>query len=71
MGKMKEIANLQLNHEKSTIAFHITISLGVASMIPSCKIVPETLIKMADDSLYKAKENGRNRVEFALATEYV
>lgn len=40
----------------------VTISLGVSSVnddTPS----PERLLKMADDALYKAKKEGRNRVE--------
>jgi len=43
----------------------ITVSLGVASFpCPNCNSVDE-FIKLADDALYRAKTNGRNRVEFA------
>ena len=37
----------------------VTASLGVAC---SSHSVPETLVREADDALYLAKENGRNRV---------
>ncbi|WP_419835252.1 diguanylate cyclase [Endozoicomonas atrinae] len=41
----------------------VTISLGVSSCVPSTKnVYPEQLIKCADEALYEAKVNGRNRV---------
>jgi len=40
----------------------ITISLGVVSWHGEKKIDKDELIKMADDALYKAKKDGRNRV---------
>ncbi len=42
-------------------AFSITISLGVAEYEKKLKL-PSELIKKADTALYKAKEEGRNRV---------
>jgi diguanylate cyclase (GGDEF)-like protein len=38
----------------------VTISLGVATT--DNEIAPDAFIKLADDNLYKAKRNGRNRV---------
>ena len=44
---------------------NLTVSLGVASFSPEqCKTV-DGFIKLADDALYRAKANGRNRVEFS------
>ena len=40
----------------------VTISIGVASLVPQEDGSPEQLIKRADESLYRAKETGRNRV---------
>jgi diguanylate cyclase (GGDEF)-like protein len=40
----------------------VTVSIGVASFDPSLE-TPEDLIAVADSALYRAKENGRNRVE--------
>ena len=40
----------------------ITVSVGVASVSPKSGDTPETLMKLADNNLYKAKEQGRNRV---------
>ncbi|MBF4385373.1 GGDEF domain-containing protein [Vibrio anguillarum] len=39
----------------------ITVSIGVADSYTSEK--PEAVLKIADQALYKAKQNGRNRVE--------
>ncbi|EMG38059.1 diguanylate cyclase (GGDEF) domain-containing protein [Desulfocurvibacter africanus PCS] len=39
----------------------VTISLGVATLRPGDNV--ESLVKRADDALYRAKEKGRNRVE--------
>ena len=40
----------------------ITVSLGVASVVPDNEMVPNELIDAADRALYKAKEDGRNKV---------
>lgn len=44
----------------------LTASLGVAEFeAPDCNNGVDAFIKQADDALYRAKANGRNRVEFA------
>jgi len=43
----------------------VTISLGVAGTGNDLRWDEQTLVKAADAALYKAKENGRNRVEIA------
>ncbi|MDD5427714.1 MAG: GGDEF domain-containing protein [Candidatus Omnitrophica bacterium] len=52
-------------HNPSAPGALITLSLGVATVYPSRQNSVEALIKAADDALYRAKKNGRNRVEFA------
>ena len=46
------------------IPLHLTVSIGVAEKISSCATVDQ-LVKAADEALYRAKQNGRNRVEAA------
>ncbi|MBG1244134.1 diguanylate cyclase domain-containing protein [Nostoc sp. NZL] len=48
-------------HAQSDIKDIVTLSFGIASVIPTCDIKPNTLIASADKALYKAKEKGRDR----------
>jgi two-component system, sensor histidine kinase ChiS len=40
----------------------LTVSIGVATLVPPGKDNPEQLVALADDALYDAKRSGRNRV---------
>ncbi|GGO75003.1 sensor domain-containing diguanylate cyclase [Bowmanella pacifica] len=42
--------------------YFLTISVGVSSMIPGHRQSPKALLQRADQRLYQAKSNGRNRV---------
>jgi diguanylate cyclase (GGDEF)-like protein len=42
--------------------FRLTISLGVAATVGDDSMTPEELIRQADERLYQAKRDGRNRV---------
>ena len=43
---------------------NLTASLGVACFPLEGVATVDSFIKLADDALYRAKNNGRNRVEF-------
>ncbi len=56
------VADLGIPHADSRVAPHVTISLGVASVIPEKNHPCQELQKLADDNLYQAKKGGRNQV---------
>ena len=54
------IENLRLNYQGEEVQF--TISLGIANILPTPGTNCIDLIASADQALYLAKEEGRNRV---------
>ncbi len=58
----ENIASLQIPHAGSPVANHITLSIGGAALIPKRTQNVETIIAAADDALYTAKRQGRNRI---------
>ena len=60
------VVNLGLPHQTSPTAAEVTISLGLAAVIPDeCEHGAEDLLKAADSALYLAKRGGRNQVRSA------
>jgi diguanylate cyclase (GGDEF)-like protein len=55
------IRALQIEHAKSTLNPWVTVSIGVASVIPKANLTPDDLVNEADRQLYRAKESGRNQ----------
>ena len=56
------VESLNIPHSHSPVGACITVSVGAASVVPSMETTSKELIKAADDALYSAKQNGRNRV---------
>lgn len=57
----QRIADLKMPHLASPLQY-VTVSCGVASVIPGDNLSLEVLLQSADYALYQAKEQGRNRV---------
>jgi len=65
----RSIAELNIPHEASRVASRLTLSIGAAFVLPSDSRTLEGLIQLADEALYSAKEQGRNRV-IVMEAEY-
>ena len=59
------IESLQLEHKTSSIARVMTVSMGVKIINNYETYGFDKLYKEADEALYKAKEQGRNRIIFS------
>ena len=56
------LKELKIPHSRSNAAPYVTVSYGVASMIPRDDLPSWALIEMADRRLYQAKQRGRNLI---------
>lgn len=54
---------LGVPHAHSSVSERVTVSFGLATIVPLIDVKSSTLIKAADDALYEAKKQGRNRIE--------
>jgi diguanylate cyclase (GGDEF)-like protein len=61
----REVEALGIEHRAGGTSGVVTISVGVAQLEPGDH--PDRVLKRADDALYRAKADGRNRIVLAEA----
>ncbi|OIP68396.1 MAG: hypothetical protein AUK43_16180 [Oscillatoriales cyanobacterium CG2_30_40_61] len=57
-----KIQQLEIPHPKSEISLYLTMSLGVATAIPSPELSPYPLIAVAQEALQEAKQQGGDQI---------
>jgi len=57
----REIQQLSIPHSRSEVSDYITLSLGMAAVSSTENIHPDMLVAAADQGLYQAKYEGRDR----------
>ncbi|MDD5157061.1 sensor domain-containing diguanylate cyclase [Sulfurimonas sp.] len=57
------IGNLKIEHSTSPISKYVSISAGISFIPKECVMEMNEIYEATDKALYRAKENGRNRIE--------
>ncbi|MEO0867231.1 MAG: diguanylate cyclase [Cyanobacteria bacterium J06642_11] len=60
----KGIQSLAIHHPSSRISQWVTASLGIASTVPTSKVLAADLVNEADQALYCSKKQGRDRIAY-------
>ena len=58
----EEVRQLKIAHVSSNVGQYLTVSLGVSSIVPTQEFSSQSLMFAADEALYEAKQQGRDRV---------
>jgi len=58
---VQRVEDMKITHPASDVSEFVTISAGVASVVPNENDSPTTFLDEADKALYTAKKTGRNR----------
>lgn len=61
---LKNIENLEILHKSSNISKFVTVSIGIVTVIPKRDSSALEFLQKADDALYEAKANGRNKAVY-------
>lgn len=57
------IQAMNIEHKNSKVSEIVTISIGLSCVTPMNQNELKLVLEFADRALYKAKQNGRNRIE--------
>jgi len=63
----RNLVRLKIPNADSKISDYVTMSVGVASLVPQFGDSPTWLIEQADKAMYLAKQQGRNKTLIATA----
>ena len=58
----KELKTLKIPHAKSDVGQHVSLSMGIDSLVPGQSDKPDLFVNSVDKYLYQAKEAGRDRI---------
>ena len=56
------VDELNIKHESSQVAEHVTVSVGVATATPGGDMEFSTLLEAADKAMFQAKSEGKRRI---------
>ena len=59
---MRMLARAAIPHRNSRVEDVLTVSIGVATIVPGAHDTPGAFVDLADTRLYQAKTGGRNRI---------
>lgn len=59
---MRMLARAAVPHRNSRVSDVLTVSIGLASIVPGAHDTPAALLDLADTRLYQAKTGGRDRI---------
>jgi diguanylate cyclase (GGDEF)-like protein len=64
------VSELDIEHRGSRTSAAVTVSVGIAAIEPTTQRTPRGALQLADQALYEAKRQGRNRVELLNEADY-
>lgn len=59
------VARSKISHLNLQKLGNVTVSIGVATVVPQMDLAPDQVIELADQALFRAKAEGKNRVVYA------
>jgi len=66
---LDKVADLHIPHKTSSTGDYVSISVGLATLVPQPGDSLTDLLKAADTALYQAKQEGRNQLKVAETVE--